>query len=191
MTDTLAHQHRGFTRPGTVPQRTPGSYMGRDHERVTAAASVSPATDVHQGASQSMTLRRARPDVAQAERSGRAAAASARLQVPAGSITGMEKWNGRIVDLSETFFTADLKPAGAGPKVLADFELSLLGPDADTATTGDVVYVTVRTVRTPAGLPHRTAAVRLRRMGQWSAEEVAAIKARATELGTELAPYIE
>ncbi len=191
MTDTLADQRRGFSRTGTGPQKVPVSYRFHNHGRTSEGATVDPATDVHQGVSQILTLRQAQPDVAQAERSGRAAAWSERLEVPAGSITGMEKWNGRIVELAEGYFTADLKPATAGPRVLADFELSLLGPDADAAATGDVVYVTVRTVRTPAGLPHRTAAVRLRRMGQWSAEEVAAIEARATKMGEELAPYIE
>ncbi len=191
MTDTLADQRRGFSRPGTGPLKAPGLSWFRDHGLTSGSATVGPETDVHQGVPKLTTLRQAQPDVAQAERSGRAAAWSQRLEVPVGSITGMEKWNGRIVELAEGYFTADLKPATAGPRVFADFELPLLGPDADTAATGDVVYVTVRTVRTPAGLPHRTAAVRLRRMGQWSAEEVAAIEARATKMGEELAPYIE
>lgn len=189
--DTLAEQSREFPRGGTEPQQVPNSMRFRSVGQPARSAGVNPGTDVHQRASTAATLRQAEPDVAQAERSGRAAAYSERLQVPAGSITGMEKWHGRIVEVSEGYFTADLRPASAGPRVLADFELSLLGPDAEVADTGDVVYVTVRTVRGAAGSLHRTAAVRLRRMGQWSAEEVAEIEARATEMGGELAPYIE
>jgi hypothetical protein len=100
---------------------------------------------------------------------------------PEGTITGLEKWEGRIVDIAAETFTAEIAPAGGGAPVLADFKLELLGPDRSAAGNGDLVYVTARTVRSRNGYPSTTASVRLRRLGRWTEEEQRRIRDSARE----------
>jgi hypothetical protein len=95
-------------------------------------------------------------------------------------VSGMQKWDGRIVEIEDGFFTAELSVNGTGPTVLADFDVSQLGPDADLVV-GDVVYVTVRTVAGVSGYPSRTSAIRLRRLGNWTEEEIRQQADRASE----------
>ncbi|MCV7154351.1 hypothetical protein [Mycolicibacterium pyrenivorans] len=109
--------------------------------------------------------------------------------VPTVRVTGMEKWEGRVLEVDDEFFSAELVPLEGGPVVIADFGVDSLA-EGDDVHPGDVVYVTVRTVRA-AGGPSRTSAIRLRRLGKWTEEEVADQKRRAREQFAELANYID
>jgi len=93
-------------------------------------------------------------------------------------ISGLETWSGRVVDVNSEFFSAELVPVASGPTVLADFERSLL-PPSESMEKGDVVYVTSRTVLGRGGYPTRTSSVRLRRLGNWTEDEVRAQLERA------------
>jgi hypothetical protein len=96
-------------------------------------------------------------------------------------VTGMDKWEGLILDVDQELMTAELSPLGrSGPSLVADFETCLLGDDAEIATPGDVFYLTVRTVRDARGYPYKTEHLRLRRLGVWNDGDVARIKEQAS-----------
>lgn len=98
-------------------------------------------------------------------------------------VTGLDKWEGKILEVHEDTFTAELHLIDhSGMPITADFELSLLGSDAEHATPGDIFYLAVRTVKAPGQRPTRTESLRLRRLGRFSPEEVEAIQARADAL---------
>lgn len=108
------------------------------------------------------------------------------------TVTGMDKWQGRIVDIDDDLFTAELVPqeGDAGGAVYADFELALLGDEE--VHVGDVVYVTSRLVASsPGRQPTRTISVKLQRLGRWTEEEIEQIRERAAQRANELADYID
>ena len=98
-------------------------------------------------------------------------------EVPTIRVAGMEKWEGRVLEVNDDYFTAELIPFDDGAEVIADFSTELLSED-DDIQPGDVVYVTVRTVAGIRG-PNRTSAVRMRRLGRWTEAEVAGQRKRA------------
>lgn len=108
-------------------------------------------------------------------------------------VSGLSTWTGRVVDIDDDLFTAELVPDAStgGPVVLADFGVTSVGADADGLTVGDVVYVTSRTVRAPHGGRIETSSIRLRRLGKWTESEVADIQDRAVQLANELADLID
>ncbi|MGE2836274.1 hypothetical protein [Mycobacterium sp. SMC-4] len=108
---------------------------------------------------------------------------------PAMPVAGMEKWEGRVLEVDDEYFTAELIPFGDGAVVIADFSWDLL-PEEDQVGPGDIVYVTVRTVADIGG-PTRTSAVRTRRMGTWTESEITEQAMRAKERLSELAPYFD
>lgn len=108
--------------------------------------------------------------------------------VPADRATGMQKWEGRILEVDTEYFSADLAPFEGGEQVIADFPRELL-PDEEI-NAGDVIYVTVRTIAARGG-PTRTSAVRLRRLGTWTEAEVAEHSRLAKEDEAELAKYFD
>jgi len=110
-----------------------------------------------------------------------------RPQLPSFRITGLERWEGRIIALDHEMFTAELVPAEPDAlTVYADFQRGLLEPEEDV-TVGDIVYVTVRSVVGRTGLREMTSTVRLRRLGIWSDDELAAVQSRARAQAQELA----
>jgi hypothetical protein len=110
----------------------------------------------------------------------------------AEAISGMQKWEGRILELDESIFSAELTPLSeAGPVVVADFELRLLLPEQNVAV-GDVIYVTARLVERDKGMPpSKTVSARLRRLGKWSEDELDMIKRRAHDRWVRLADFID
>ncbi|WP_210441291.1 hypothetical protein [Nocardioides xinjiangensis] len=99
-------------------------------------------------------------------------------------VSGMQKWEGRVLSSDADMFTAELVPLDEDTSdlsLVADFQQSQLGADAP-AIAGDVVYVTVREVRGAHGYPSRTSGIRLRRLGAWMKEEVDDQRARAQEM---------
>jgi hypothetical protein len=96
-------------------------------------------------------------------------------------VTGMKKWEGRVTEVFDGFFSAILvRLDDTGPEVVADFDFEMLGPDeASMLSAGDTFYVTVRTIRTPSGAKTSTSAVRLRRLGRWSETEIEEITTSA------------
>jgi hypothetical protein len=109
--------------------------------------------------------------------------------LPTAHVSGMQKWQGRILEVDEEYFSAELVPFEGGAAVIADFARDLLS-DEDDLQAGDVIYVTVRTVG-PRGRRTRTSAVRLRRLGRWTEAEIADQSRRAKERLSELSPYLE
>jgi hypothetical protein len=112
------------------------------------------------------------------------------LRFPDYRVAGMRKWEGRIISVDGEFFTAELTPTTPGPTVNAEFELDLIGDEPDVGQ-GDVVYVTVRTVKGLSGLPVRTSAIRLRRLGKWSEDEVAELRSRGARVRESMDEFIE
>ncbi len=111
--------------------------------------------------------------------------------LPSGRISGLQKWKGRVVHVGDDFFTAELLPfSGDGLPLWADFDRQLLGSDTDVSQ-GDVVYVTVRTVRNRIGYPSKTSSVRLRRLGKWSQEDVDRIRDVAQQHLDDIARFID
>ncbi len=100
-------------------------------------------------------------------------------------ILGLEKWQARVVEVTDSVFTAEMEDEH-GPPLLVDFPLDLLGPDR-ALVPGDAVYVTVRTVRDRFDYPARTTAVRLRRLGNWSEQELDRIRSSAQSRAARLA----
>lgn len=100
-------------------------------------------------------------------------------------VAGMEKWEGRVLDVDDDYFTVELVPFSGGTEVIADFSTDLLSED-DNLEAGDVVYVTTRTVAGVGG-PTRTSAVRPRRLGVWTETEIAEQSKRAKQRFSELA----
>jgi hypothetical protein len=111
------------------------------------------------------------------------------VDIPAERITGMQKWDGRILEVDEEYFSAELVPyEEVGEAVIADFPRELL-PD-EPVYAGDVIYVTVRTIADRGG-PRRTSAVRLRRLGTWTEAEIAENARLAKHDAAELAKYFD
>lgn len=96
-------------------------------------------------------------------------------------IVGLSKWEGRILEISGDLLSVELTPSDHdGPELVADFDLDLLGPDSSSASVGDIVYLTTRTIRDAAGYPHRTSSLKLRRPGVWAEGELREIREAAT-----------
>jgi len=96
-------------------------------------------------------------------------------------VDGMQKWNGIVRVVAENTITAELTPSNhEGPGVYADFDLTLLTPsEQHSLAPGSVVYVTVRTVRNRSRQATRTSAIKVARLGRWTATDVDAAKVRA------------
>lgn len=104
-------------------------------------------------------------------------------QTDLGSVTGLDKWEGKILEIDGDTFTAELYSIGSeGMPITADFDLELLGSDAANVVPGDVFYLLVRTVKGPGRRPARTESLRLRRLGRITPEEIQAVYARADAL---------
>lgn len=103
-----------------------------------------------------------------------------RPDVPASRIVGLQKWEGRITTVENDVITAELTPLDhEGPTLLADFDLDLLTPDDGAVEPGDLVYLTVRTVRGRGNSKSVTSSLRLKRMGRWSESELQRVRDRA------------
>jgi len=109
--------------------------------------------------------------------------------MPNSRVTGMQKWDARVVDVDGDVVVLELQPPDSGPRLLADFSMELFGDDE--ARVGDLAYVTVRTVRGAHGYPHRTSAVRLRRVGKWNEGDAATIDARAKDAKEKLEQFFD
>lgn len=98
-------------------------------------------------------------------------------------VVGLQKWEGRVVEVYESTFTAELAPLGhEGPTMYADFHTYLLSPEDSNLQVGDGVYLTVRTVIGPGGRPERTASLRRRLQGKWTRDDIEQIKAKVQEV---------
>lgn len=108
-------------------------------------------------------------------------------------VAGLHTWTGRVVDIDDDLFTAELTPGHQTPgsKVFADFERDLVVTEREELRIGDVVYVTVRRVRTPHGLTNETSSVRLRRIGKWSSADVEDHARRAETMFKKFSSYVE
>jgi hypothetical protein len=98
-------------------------------------------------------------------------------------ITGLDKWEGKVLEVDGEIFTAELYPIDReGMPITADFDLELLGSDAATIVPGDVFYLSVRTVKVQGTRPTRTENLRLRRLGRITTDEVHAAYVKADAL---------
>lgn len=109
------------------------------------------------------------------------------------AIRGLQKWQGRIVDVRDGLFTAELTSLDSidgATTFYADFELALL--DDAAVEAGDVVYVTARIVDTGRrGNPSKTVSVRLRRLGKWTEEDITSIQARGHGAWLSILNFVE
>jgi hypothetical protein len=93
-------------------------------------------------------------------------------------VTGMQKWEGRVLEVDDNTFSAELDPFDhTGPAVIADFDIELLSEQIGVVQAGDLFYLTVCTIL-DRGRPVRTSVLRPRRLGKWTADELRAIAAR-------------
>ena len=98
--------------------------------------------------------------------------------------------------MDDDLFTAELSPLDhEGPALFADFDVKLLVRDDVDLSAGDVVYLTTRFVRAydrgGRGYNTATTQIRLRRIGQWSQEELTEIEGLARRDAAELDQYAE
>ncbi|MGW4126989.1 hypothetical protein [Amycolatopsis japonica] len=115
-------------------------------------------------------------------------------QVSPSNITGMQKWEGRVLRIVDDFFEAELSPIDHdGPTVVADFEVSQISEQLapDSLHVGDLFYVTVRTVTDAGNVPLRTSALRIKRVGRWVEEELDRIKESAARRSAEFKKYVD
>lgn len=108
-------------------------------------------------------------------------------------VDGMQKWDGVVCSVNDSTFTVDLMPSDhEGPSVYADFDLTLLTPsEQESLAPGNVVYVTVRTIRNRSRQSTRTSAIRVARLGRWTVSDIAKAKARAKTQVVEMLANIE
>jgi len=94
--------------------------------------------------------------------------------LPDVTISGLRKWEGRVVTVEDDLITAEMTPLDdVGPTVYADFDVELMDEDGFApVASGDVVYLTVRTVRDRGGRKTTTTTWRRRRMGVWTQDEL-------------------
>lgn len=96
------------------------------------------------------------------------------------TIGGMDKWEGKILTVESDSFTAELTPIGRrGPRTIADFDISVLRSDAESAKNGDIFYLSVRRVRGRRGRMVPTVTVSMRRVGRWTQEEIDDLREQA------------
>jgi hypothetical protein len=101
------------------------------------------------------------------------------LGIKAWPIDGMKKWEGRVLEVEEKTFSAELSAVDEDwPPVVADFRINLLEVENSTVQPGDAFYLTVRRVRLASGVV-TTSSLRLRRLGNWTQDDLAEIKVRA------------
>ncbi len=107
-------------------------------------------------------------------------------------IAGMQKWEGRVLEVLEGVITAELSPLDhEGGTLLADFDADLLTPDDEVVQAGDIVYLTVRTVSERGAYKTKTSALRLRRIGKWSEEELTVARNRARQRLESFQNYVD
>jgi hypothetical protein len=94
-------------------------------------------------------------------------------------VGGTQKWEGRVTEVSDDVFTAELIPLGSVDKapVTAEFRKKVLEADG-IVELGDLFYVTEQEVRL-RGLPTTQYSFRLRRPGNWTAKDIREIQERA------------
>ena len=103
----------------------------------------------------------------------------------------MQKWEGRVLEVDNRTFTAELDPCDHnGTPVIADFDLYLLSAQIGEVQVGDLFYLTVRTIW-DRGRPARTSILRPRLLGKWTADELKNIDSRTERLVQFLADYAE
>ncbi|SHM59147.1 hypothetical protein [Cryptosporangium aurantiacum] len=107
-------------------------------------------------------------------------------------VVGLAKWNGRVLEVGDQFFIAELTPIDdEEPTVTAEFDLDLLdAADSDALSPGTLFYLTVRTV-SDRGRRERTSSIRVRRFGRWTEAEASAVKNDAERLRDDLADLWE
>lgn len=114
---------------------------------------------------------------------------------PTSRVAGMKKWQGRVLSVDDELFEAELTPLDhEGPVVVADFETAHLDiqDDADCVRPGDVFYMTVRTVYSErAKTRTTTSALRLRRMGRWSQQELDRLRKKARQRMLEFEKHVD
>lgn len=112
--------------------------------------------------------------------------------VPDERVIGMEKWEGRVVEIDGDLFTAELVSLDSNSAIVfADFDLDVLTPsDREGLSVGDTFYLTVRTI-SDKGLRTRTSSVRLRRLGAWAEQDLIRARADAEELRRSVESFFE
>lgn len=95
-------------------------------------------------------------------------------------ITGLQMWEGRVVDVADEYFTAELTSmsddATTGP-LRADFRNDSLELADRSVAVGDLFYMTSRKVRTRGRLG-TSYSLQVRRSGNWTEADVAEIRDR-------------
>jgi hypothetical protein len=95
-------------------------------------------------------------------------------------IKGMQKWEGRVLEVDDDIFTAELKPlqGDTSSTLTTEFRTRVLDTGDERLEPGDVFYVTVRPVR-KRGLMTTEYSLHLKKPGNWTASDVAQIQERA------------
>jgi hypothetical protein len=101
-------------------------------------------------------------------------------------VSGLRKWEGRIIEVVGNEFSAELSPIDRpGPTLIADFAKNLLDSDEGEIREGDVFYLTTRMVRTGRrNTP--TSSLKMRRLGHWSEADLIEAREEARQIASDL-----
>jgi len=105
-------------------------------------------------------------------------------------VSGLDKWSGRVLEVDDEIFSAELIPDSGAQTVVADFSIDLVAAE-DDLQPGDVLYVTVRTIKGLGGHPSRTSSVRVRRLGNWTSDDLKSHQSSVDQLRASLEDLID
>jgi len=94
-------------------------------------------------------------------------------------IRGAHKWEGRVIEIGDEVFTAELTPLGDGDRsaIIAEFRNGVLNEDGQIQS-GDLFYVTEQRVRF-RGILTTQYSFRLRISGNWTFKDIQEINERS------------
>jgi hypothetical protein len=97
-------------------------------------------------------------------------------------IKGMEKWEGRILEIDGDIFTAELTPLDNDDRttLVSEFRTKVLEAGDQDIQPGDLFYMTARPVRI-RGLLTTSYSLQIRRPGNWTAKDLREILDRTRQ----------
>jgi hypothetical protein len=95
-------------------------------------------------------------------------------------IRGIQKWEGRVIEVKDGIFTVELTSLGLGDdrrNLTAEFRTRVLEDRSKSIQTGDIIYVTSQEVRM-RGLLKTSYAFHVRKPGNWTESDIRDINER-------------
>lgn len=162
----------------TVSQESLGIDPSSEINAGLTSASVTPSSDVPRVNSTLTEAQPVQPSVDDAISTPFIDARS--VGVDTWPIRGIQKWEGKVVEVKDGIFTVELTSLGPGDdrrNLTAEFRTKVLEDRADSVRTGDIIYVTSQEVRM-RGLLKTSYAFHVRRPGNWTESDLRDIRER-------------